>query len=74
MTDQQGINVSILMEISKEMPPLRAGDYGTKIPKSGDEKGNGLEEEVYEVVVLPMQKIIASTEEEENSETKLPEI
>ena len=60
--------------MNKEIPPLRAGDYGAKIPKSGDKKSNGLEEEVDEVAVLPIHKIIASTEEEENSKTKLPEM
>lgn len=53
--------------------PLR-GDYGANIAKSCNEEANRLEEEVYEVVVLPVHKIIASTEEEENSKTKLQQM
>lgn len=53
------------------MLPLRAGDDGADVAKSSDEEGNGLEEEVDKVVVLPMDKVIASTEEEENSKSQL---
>lgn len=40
---------------------LSSGFYGAETAESSNEKGNGLEEEVYEVAVLPMHKIIAST-------------
>lgn len=56
------------------MLPLRAGNNGSNIAKSANEEGNGLEEEVYEVVVLPMHKIVASTKEEEDSKTQLQEM
>jgi hypothetical protein len=51
--------------------PLRAGDDGANIAKTCNEEGNGLKEQVYEVVVLPMDIIIASTDEEESSKSQL---
>jgi len=50
--------------------PLRAGDDGADVAESCDDEAKGLEEEVYKVVVLPVDKVIASTEEEENSKSQ----
>ena len=44
---------------------------GANIANSCDEERNCLEEEVYEVVVLPMDKIIASAKEKECRESQL---
>lgn len=52
--------------------PLSTGDKCANISDSGDEEGKWLEEEVYEIAVLPEWKIIAAAEEEvgPNSELK----
>lgn len=50
---------------------MLALDNGANVAKSCDQEGNCLEEEVYEVIVLPMDKIIASAEEEEHSKSQL---
>lgn len=50
---------------------LGVGDEGSNIAKTHDKKCNGLEEEVYEEMVLPKGEIIASTEEEVRSNAKL---
>ncbi|KAK8707542.1 hypothetical protein V6N13_058598 [Hibiscus sabdariffa] len=44
---------------------------GADIADPCDEEGNGLQEEVYEVVVLPVDEIVASAEEKECCESKL---
>ena len=51
--------------------PLRAGDDGANVAKTCNEEANGLEEKVYEVVVLPVDIVIASTEEEESCKSQL---
>lgn len=48
--------------------------YGANVAKSHNWECYGLKEEVDEVVVFPMHKIIASTEEEECSKSQLQEI
>ena len=50
---------------------LRVGDNGANISKSHDEEGNCLGIKIYEVVVFPEYNIIAATEEEVCSDTKL---
>ena len=50
---------------------LRVGDNGANISKSHDEEGNCLGIKIYEVVVFPEHNIIATTEEEVCSDTKL---
>lgn len=44
---------------------------GANIAKSDDCEGYGLKEEVYEVVVLAVHKIIATTEEKEGCKSQL---
>lgn len=53
---------------------LRAGDDGSNVAKSADQERNGLEEEVYKVVVLPMHIIIASTDEQKGPKSQLQEV
>lgn len=48
---------------------LRTWNYGANVAESADHEGKGLKKEVNKVVVLSMNKIIASTEEEENSKS-----
>lgn len=50
---------------------MLALDNGANVAKSCDQEGNRLEEEVYEVIVLPVDEIIASAEEEEHSKSQL---
>jgi hypothetical protein len=47
------------------------GDESPNITHTNDEESNGLEEEEYVVVVIPNIDIVASTEEEVSSDTKL---
>lgn len=49
-------------------------DYGANVTKSGDEEGYGLEEKVYKVVVLPVNEVIASAEEQKKSESQLQSV
>lgn len=53
---------------------LRTWNYGANVSKSADQESNGLKEEVNKVVVLPMDKIIASTDEEERSKSQLQQM
>lgn len=53
------------------MPPPLAGDNGAHIPNSNDEVSDALEEKVNIEVVLPVQKIIACAEEEEEGKSQL---
>ena len=50
------------------------GNNGANITKSADEEGDGLQKEIDKVVVLPMNKIIASAQEEENSKSQFQEM
>lgn len=50
---------------------LRAWDYGSNITKSCNCKGDHLEKEVYEVVVLSIEEIVTSTEEQKCCESQL---
>lgn len=52
---------------------LGVGDKGANVAKTRDKECNGLQVEVYEEMVLPKGEIIASTEEEVCSYTKLQE-
>lgn len=47
------------------------GDECPDIAQTNDEESNGLEEEEYVVVVIPNCDVVASTEEEVSSDTKL---
>ena len=54
--------------------PLRLGNKGANIAKPHNEEGNSLNVKVYEVVISSKGNIIAATEEEESSNSKLQQM
>lgn len=53
---------------------LGAGHEGSDISEAHDEEGNGLKEEVDEVVVPPEGQVVARAEDEEDSHPEFQEV
>lgn len=47
------------------------GNYGADVAESSDGEGEDLQKQVDEVVVLPIQEVVASTDEQEHRESQL---
>ena len=65
-------------QILKKIPAwelqLRVGNKGANITKPHNEEGNSLNVKVHEVVISSKGNIIAATEEEESSNSKLQQM